>query len=368
MLKRIHVGRSQSVLLAAVSLAMFLTAMFPTFAAVAGEPAGNQQERAEAGRRSESTLAGKIRVVELAPLPAPVTSFGATIANGHLYVFGGHLGKTHKYSSDQQSKQLLRLNLHQKTAAWEVIGTGPGRTGLSMVAYAGQLYRIGGWEAKNAAGDEAQLHSSRDFARFDFKSGTWQDLAPLPEGRSSHDSAVLGSQLYVIGGWEMQGGEGEYHATAYVCDLAVDNPRWKALSKPPFSRRALAVAAWQGKIYVIGGMDDSNDATTATNVFDPKTQQWSDGPPLPGKPIDGFGSSAFGTPYGLFATTKSGLLVRLSSDGKRWEEVGKLNHPRIAHRLLATEDGALVAVGGAGPNGKVAEVEAIRIDVAAVQP
>jgi N-acetylneuraminic acid mutarotase len=254
------------------------------------------------------------------------------------------------------------LNLAQPTA-WEVVAEGPKRTGLALVAHAGKLYRIGGWEAKNRKGEEQSLHSQADFARFDAKSGQWQTLPPLPSGRSSHDAAVLDGKLYVVGGWRMFGpGNGEWHSTALVCDLAQDQPQWHEIAAPPFTRRALAVAGHQGKLYAIGGMDDSNDTTTSVSVYDPQSNVWASGPKLPGKPIDGFGASAFGTAQGLFATTTTGIISRLADDGKSWTTVGKLNHPRMSHRLVSGDDGKLYVVGGTSRAGKVKEVE--RVDVA----
>src|SRR5688572_12662827 len=148
-----------------------------------------------------------LKIQELTPLPKPVTSFGAAVADGWLYVFGGHLGAPHEYSADLQARQLVRLNVAQP-GKWEVVAEDPRRTGVAMVAYKNQLYRIGGWEAKNATGDRWELYSTPDFARFDAKSGQWQALAPLPRGRSSHDAAILGSKVYVIGGWELKGQAG----------------------------------------------------------------------------------------------------------------------------------------------------------------
>ena len=115
-------------------------------------------------------------------------------------------------------------------------------------------------------------------------------------------------------------------------------------------------------------MDDSNDMTTATSVYDPASNQWSSGPALPGQPIDGFGQAAMGTAAGLFATTCAGLLVRLSQDGKAWEEVGKLNHPRSFHRLVADGDQRLLIVGGTARGGKVAAVESIELVPAISKP
>jgi N-acetylneuraminic acid mutarotase len=301
-----------------------------------------------------------LAITELPPLEKPVTSFGAAEADGWLYVYGGHLGSAHKYSADLQARQLLRLNL-ARPEKWELVAEGPPRTGLAMVAYGGKIYRIGGWEAKNANGEKWNLHSSRDFARFDSKSGQWQDLAPLPRGRSSHDAAMLGSKLFVIGGWELAGeGDGDWHTTAYVADLAAETPEWKEIAPPPFSRRALAVAGYGDKVYAIGGMDDSNDTTTAVAIYDPQSNQWSKGPALPGENFDGFGASAFGSEAGLFASTRSGAVYRLNEDGQAWTQIGKVNHPRSFHRLIVSGN-KLLFVGGTAKAGKVAQVESAEL-------
>lgn len=302
----------------------------------------------------------QIKISELAPLAAPVTSLGAAVANGKLYVFGGHLGSPHEYSSEMQANKLLRLDL-AKPGQWETVADGPRRTGLAMVGFGGSVYRVGGWEAKNAGGDKWNLHSSRDFARFDEKSGRWGDLAPLPRRRSSHDAALVGSQLFVVGGWELAGeGSGDWHDTAYVCDLAQSRPEWREIAKPPFLRRALAVAGQGGKLYVLGGMTDSNETTTAVSIYDPQSNAWSQGPNVPGESGDGFGLSAIGGDAGLFASTRSGAVYRLSDDGQAWTTVGKLNHPRYFHRLVA--DGQrLIVVGGTSREGKAPAVEVLEL-------
>lgn len=290
-------------------------------------------------------------------LPTVVTSFGAAVADGHLYVFGGQQGAGHKYSETSQSNKLQRLSL-AAGSKWEELPAGPRRTGVAAVAHRGKFYRIGGFEARNKDADEWDLHSTADFARFDPATGKWEDLTPLPAGRSSHDAAVIGNELYVVGGWKLAGeGEGDWHDTALKCDLTASPIEWKTIAKPPFMRRALAVAAHGDKLYVLGGMDDSNETITTVNVYDTKSDKWSDAPALPGKPFDGFGCSAFGTSAGLFAGTATGQVFQLSADGTSWNEVAKLAHPRFFHRMVAGDDGALVVVGGTNRQGKVAEVE-----------
>ncbi|ADB19166.1 Kelch repeat protein [Pirellula staleyi DSM 6068] len=313
----------------------------------------------------ELLVSAKNEAASLPPLPTLVTSFGAAVSEGHLYVYGGQKGDGHKYSEDSQSNKLQRLSL-AAGSKWEELPAGPRRTGVAAVAHQGKFYRIGGFEARNKDGDEWNLHSTTDFARFDPATGKWEELTPLPEGRSSHDAAVIGNELYVVGGWKLAGeGEGEWHDTAYKCDLTAAKIEWTPIAKPPFMRRALAVAAHGDKLYVLGGMDDSNEAVTTVNVYDLKADKWSDAPALPGKGFDGFGCSAFGTSAGLFAGTGTGQVFQLSSDGKEWKEVAKLAHPRFFHRMVAGENGQLVVVGGTSRQGKVAEVEWVNLPAAA---
>ena len=38
------------------------------------------------------------KAAELPRMPKGVSSFGAVVCDGSLYVYGGHMGKTHTYS------------------------------------------------------------------------------------------------------------------------------------------------------------------------------------------------------------------------------------------------------------------------------
>jgi uncharacterized GH25 family protein len=291
-----------------------------------------------------------------------LTSFGAALVGDELYVYGGHFGKPHHYSKVGQSDQLLRLNVKQP-AKWEVVSTGPRRTGLAAVSYDNKFYRIGGFEARNEEAEKQSLWSMTDFACFDPKSGTWQQLPALPKGRSSHDALVIGSTLYVVGGWELKGEENpNWHDSAYTVDLAAATLEWKELPKPPFLRRAISLGEWQGKVVAIGGMQPEGGPTTATAIFDPKSQVWSEGPKLNGEPMEGFGTSAFLCHHKLCVTTLAGNLQILSADGSRWVNSGKLTHPRFFHRMLPLNASQALIIGGASmKTGKIHELEILEI-------
>ncbi|MDA0836045.1 MAG: hypothetical protein O2955_16470 [Planctomycetota bacterium] len=233
--------------------------------------------------------------LQIPPLPEMVTSFGSAILDGHLYVYGGHTGSAHSYSLKEQGNVLRRVSLIG--GEWENIAEGPHLQGLALVAHGSTLYRIGGFTAKNAAGEKHDLWSQDSVAAIDPAEGKWIDLPPLPEPRSSHDAAILGDVIYVVGGWSLVGeGESDWHKTAWALDLSEEKPEWKPLPEPPFQRRALALAAHEGKIHAIGGMQQEGGPTTRVDIFDPETGEWSQGPSLVGEDgITGFGSSAFAT-------------------------------------------------------------------------
>ncbi len=331
--------------------------------------AGTLEDKEYKSVRHYSTLTLHSQPTRLAPtantlpaLPKGVTSFGGAIVGNTLYVFGGNYGSAHEYTNEEQSGDLWKLNL-ASPAKWELVATGPRRQGLAMVEYKGTLYRIGGFMATNKTGEKQNLVSQDDFARWDATSNEWKSLPKLPEPRSSHDAAVVGDTLYVVGGWNMQGGgaSSKWHETALAMNLAAEKLEWKSIPAP-FKRRALSVAAWNQKLIAIGGMTDSSGPTTNTSIYDPVSNQWSDGPSLQGGAMDGFGSSAFACHGALYVTTVTGSIQRLGADGKAWEFLGQIAHPRFFHRLLPWNDSKLVIVGGASmEEGKAEELELLTV-------
>jgi N-acetylneuraminic acid mutarotase len=179
--------------------------------------------------------------------------------------------------------------------------------------------------------------------------------------RSSHDAVILGSTIYVVGGWNLQKGrEGDFHNTLLSYDLAVEKPVWNVVPAP-FKRRAISAAEYQGKIYVLGGMHEDSSVGTEVDIFDPQSQQWSKGPAFYGSDLDGFGTTSFTVQGRLLLVTRTGAIQRLAADGRSWEIAGQLNHPRFFARLLPLPDGGGVVIAGANmKTGKVLQTEVIK--------
>lgn len=293
----------------------------------------------------------------LAPLPEAVTSFGAATAGDWLYTFGGHKGERHDYSAEMVRGSFYRLNL-RNGQAWEKLPDATPGQGQPLVAHGEFIYRTGGMTARNAADAKEDLHSLALVQRFNLHSGQWEDSTPLPAIRSSHDALVLDDKLYIFGGWQLTGStkQAVWPTNALVLDLKNPAAGWNDFSHP-FQRRALAVAATGSRIYVIGGMDSNNKPTSAVEIYDTATGQWSKGPELPPGPAKGFACSAIAQAGRIYANTFQGDLLRLAQDGNSWEKVGRLEHPRLAHRIVTAGAKQIIALGGEDGEDKRPDLE-----------
>jgi hypothetical protein len=303
--------------------------------------------------------AGQPTAKELPPLPQAVSSFGAAVSDGWLYVYGGHRAKTHSYSTQAVLGTFHRLKL-SAPKTWQALPSGPPAQGLALVAHEGKLYRIGGMQPRNKPGDLADNHSLASCACFDPSAGTWQPLPDLPAPRSSHDAVVVGAKIVVVGGWKLNGAgkKSEWHSDALVLDLGIAPLEWRSI-KQPFQRRALAAAAQDSKVYVIGGMTEESKTVLTTSILDPTSGAWTTGPDLPSPRRNGFSPGACSLGGTLYVSPSDGRLLRLGAKQETWEEAGMLKQPRIVHRMLPGEGNTLVVVGGAGGGDNIGLTEMI---------
>ena len=313
-------------------------------------------------------LGAPIVATELPPLPAAVASFGASVAGDHVYVYGGHIGKTHQHSIENLHHRFHRLDLTRDGATWEDLGEVPGLQGLPMVAARERACRVGGLSARNHKGEEEDLVSIADVVCFDPARGEWLELPSLPLPRSSHDAVVVEDHLVVVGGWQLrgEGNEPHWHQTVEILDLSAAAPSWRSVPQP-FERRALAAATAGGKVFAFGGL--GHDGTSRrVDILDPANGTWTEGPELPkmsGR-LKGFGVSAFGVGDRVFLSGADGVIHSLAADGEAWVEgLGELATPRFFHRLLRHRE-SLLFLGGASTEGHLDSFETLAL--ASLQP
>jgi hypothetical protein len=138
----------------------------------------------------------------------------------------------------------------------------PGAAGL-----AGGLYVSGG------TADVRQPWSPEaDFWRLDDGGGSWERLAPMPEGRFGHRLIAYEDRLYVIGGMGPS-------SRVFVYDPAEPGAGWRTGAAMPGPRDHLSAVVVDGSIWAIGGRHP--ESMNRVDLYDVAADAWRPGPPLP---------------------------------------------------------------------------------------
>lgn len=289
-----------------------------------------------------------------------VTSFGAEGVGDDLYVFSGHVGRTHAHSQANLDPHFIRYGCDGTV---DELPSGGALQGTALVAFGRDVIAVGGLSARNPTANEPEdLVSVATVRRFDAESGSWVDLPDLPQPRSSHDAVVLDGKLYVVGGWQLRGKDQDpiWVSNMAILDLRTEEPNWQTVSQP-FRTRALAVTHDGSRLVVAGGMTDDEQTTSASHLYEIDSGRWHAGPDLPAqRGLKGFGlaaesfddqalfSPADGSVYALVRTTETWT----------WSVVATLDEPRFFHEL-AVVGGTLHAVAGTSRRSHLDSVEAI---------
>lgn len=305
------------------------------------------------------------------PLPKAVTSFGAAVCDGSVYVYGGHMGKAHTYSTETVSGALWRMPL-AKQDAWEVLPGDAAVQSPGVVAWRDKLILAGGMQPQNAPGEDQKLMSLDHAAIFDPATKKWSPLPAMPEPRSSHALAVIGDELYALGGWPLKVGAPKpppdapktkkWHDTMLVLDLTKPQAGWRTLPQP-WTRRALAGVVFDGRIWCVGGMTEDNELSSAVDIYDPASQQWTSGPPVGEKDrAMAFGIAVCVAGASLYASPEGGKVYRIDPDSTAWTECGKLAKARYFHQLIPLDDTRLMAIGGTSGGQPMDDVEIVKVE------
>lgn len=296
-------------------------------------------------------------------VPLPVTSFGACVSDGWLYTLGGYHGRPHDYSREAQSGLLMRLSLDQGHDSEVLEHQLAGLQSVELVEYDGQILRVGGMRALNASDEPQSMVSLDEVARWNATEQCWQVIASLPSGRSSHAAAVVGDELFVVGGWNIDGDLGwlsTFHEQTWVLDLE-GSAGWRSI-ETPFARRALDIAPLEGQLVAVGGMTEEDGVSARVDVLDIASGVWSRAPDLPKQ---GFGVAVCTAPVAgserVFASCGSGMIWSWSPGQQSWAPHAQLLFPRIFHELVS--DGSeLIVVGGISGGERVRHIERIALD------
>jgi hypothetical protein len=130
---------------------------------------------------------------------------------------------------------------------------------------------------------------------------------------------------------------------------------WTNGAPMPTPRSEIAGAALNGKIYTVGGFDESGQSTTSIEVYDPITDKWTNAAPLP-QPLD---HTAAASHNGKLYVIGGGYLSRENLSDKlfiydpltnKWTEGANLPAARGAMTANFI-NGTLYVVGGVDVSG-----------------
>lgn len=250
-----------------------------------------------------------LRWTELAPLPTARGGLASVAADGQIFAIGG---ATSNFDQTLNTVEAYDPRAH----TWRTItsaGLTP-RADLGAARADGRIYAIGGYDSNGNASAVVESYDPRDPA------AGWRSEAPLP--------------IVSPSGWAGAGG--------------------------------IAAASYHGLIYAVGGYDQDGDVLANLEIYTPRTNTWTAGPPMPTARGLLRATFADGRLYALGGFDSTGTIPfdtveRYDPTTHRWTEEASIPIPRAEPALATLTDGQIVAAGGCcvpgttdnGPQGAV---------------
>lgn len=204
----------------------------------------------------------------MAPLPMAFTSSGAAVVDGKVYVIGVNTGV-------KPGNETYNFQYDPNTNTWIAKTPMPTfRIGFAVAACQNKVYVMGGFAgigATNASTNEV----------YDPATDSWERKAYMPTDRIGMGANVLDGKLYIIGGSVPNPFDVSPLSKANEAyDPSKDS--WTEMAQIPTAVTSYASAVIDDKIYVIGGSNSTrtdlpNVALNLVQIFDPETNQWSQG-------------------------------------------------------------------------------------------
>ncbi len=171
----------------------------------------------------------------------------------------------------------------------------------------------------------------------------WSEQPPIPQARSELGAAVIGSAIYVVGG---------FGGGSRVDRFDTETGTWQRVADLPIAVHHPGVAALDGTLYVAGGYrEDDHRAVADVWAYDPAADAWERRAALPVArgafglaALDGYLYAVGGARQRLGGPV-TGRVDRYDPRDDRWEARQSLSVPR-EHLAVVAGGGHLYAVGG----------------------
>jgi N-acetylneuraminic acid mutarotase len=212
---------------------------------------------------------------EKAPMPAAPNAFAVAACGNKIYVVGYGANEVYDPATDTWANKTALAYYVQDMQA-------------NVVQE--KIYIIGGgqWHGFGAYGAVSSNYV------YDPANDSWSEMAHIPAATAFYGSAVLDDKIYIIGGLREYQYTSTYRCFNYVQIFDPKTNSWSEGNPMPANMMGLAACATTGlmapkRIYVIGGAAidyAGRPAVNWTQVYDPQTQTWSNGTPMPANRSD----------------------------------------------------------------------------------
>lgn len=206
----------------------------------------------------------------LADAPIPRYEGPMVPIDGRLYVFGGFTSSI--------GATTTRVDIYDpNTNTWTQGSDLPTAvTHAPLVRDGRKLWLIGGF-----VGSQPGV-ATRDVWVYDIDANTWTPGPQLPRPIAAGGAGIIGTHLHYFGGVEID--RDTNTGDHWVLDLLVPQAGWVAAAPMPEPRCHLSGVALNGLLYSLGGQyrhDNHPEDQVFVHVYDPGTGAWIGGPSLP---------------------------------------------------------------------------------------
>jgi len=213
------------------------------------------------------------------------------------------------------------------------------RGGFGVAALNGKIYVAGGLQR---SGFDLNLTDSLEV--YDPASDSWSPLAPLPAPRWGHVLVAARGKLFMAGG-----STDVFASQGMTTDVELYDPgldRWSPVAPMPEARIWAAGFAISETVQVWGGSPDGGSSAVATRFsYDPQTNGWTVGQPMPfsreNSPAVVIGTSVYLT--GGWRNLPNATEYRTST--QLWRDRAQMLRGRGAH-AAADLDGNVYVIAG----------------------
>jgi hypothetical protein len=201
---------------------------------------------------------------EVASMSTARYLFGLCELDGELYLTGGLTAGEGALASVERYDPILDT--------WSAALAMPHpRYAYCACAVGDVMYVLGGVEVV----DGQDITESR-VLKFNSRTQTWSEMAPMPAERDHAAACVVGSDIFIFGGYD-----DDEKATFTTYCYSTETKTWVTLAPMPEANHGHSVYVLDGLTYVIGGERiDDNRSLSSVHRFDPVANSWIEVAPM----------------------------------------------------------------------------------------